>query len=61
MIRRGNNGLPVNDFHILAYNVASDTNEVVNHMIILEDTFDWYNTESNLRKVYMYISVALAS
>ena len=51
-----------NDFHILAYNVASDTHEVVKHMITLENTFDWYNTESNLRRVYiMYISIALAS
>ena len=39
---------------ILAYNVASDTHEVVKHMITLEDTFDWYNTASNLRRVYMY-------
>ena len=41
---------------ILAYNVASDTHEVVKHMITLEDTFDWYKTESNLRRVYMYIN-----
>ena len=48
---------------ILVYNVASDTHEVVKHMsmITLEDTFDWYNTESNLRRVCMYISIALAS
>ena len=46
---------------ILAYNVASDTHEVVKHMITLENTFDWYNTESKLRRVYMYISIALAS
>ena len=43
----------------LAYSVALDTHEVVKHMITLEDTFDWYNTESNLRRVYMYISIAL--
>ena len=46
---------------ILAYNVALDTHEVVKHIITLEDTFDWYNTASNLRRVYMYISIALAS
>ena len=27
---------------ILAYNVASDTHEVVKHMITLENTFAWY-------------------
>ena len=37
------------------------THEVVKHMITFENTFDWYNTESNLRRVYMYVSIALAS
>ena len=35
--------------------------QVVKHMITLENTFDWYNTESNLRRVFMYVSIALAS
>ena len=30
------------DFWILTYNVASDTHEVVKHMITLENTFSWY-------------------
>ena len=34
------------------------THEVVKHMITLENTFDWYNTERNLRRVYMYVSTA---
>ena len=46
---------------ILACDVASDTHEMVKHMITLENTFDWYNTESNLRRLYMYVSIALAS
>ena len=46
---------------LLAYNVASDTHEVVKHLITLENTFDWYNTESDLRRVYMFVSIALAS
>ena len=45
----------------LAYNVALDTHEVVKHIITLEDTFEWYNTASNLRRVYMYISIAFTS
>ena len=47
---------------------ASDTHEVAEQMITLENTFAWYvfsiggvEGSSNLRRVFMYVSIASSS
>ena len=40
---------------ILTYNVASDTHEVVKHMITLQNTFAWYG-EQFTQGVYVCIN-----